>query len=138
MGVTVNVAEQVDSARASTASIETLPILVQLVTAFNRGQERLLEAETEEGAAANVAYAYLAVVLAILCRNRDAKLIIAGQLPGKNLNNLIAVVEEFIKHQSRVDKLAFGGEEGGEVWTAFTEKLKGILGRLKIAAAEYD
>jgi hypothetical protein len=136
MGVTVNVVEQVEAARASTASKETASVLVQLVTAFNVGQKRLLEAETEEGAAANVAYAYLAVVLAILCRNRDAKLIITAQLPGKTLNNLIEVVEEFIRHQSRVDKLAFGGEEGGEVWTAFTEKLKGILARLKRAAAE--
>lgn len=138
MGVTINVAEQVESARASAASRETAPILVQLVTAFNAGQKRLLEAETEEGAAANVAYAYLAVVLAILCRNREAKVMIAGQLPGQKLHTLIEVVEEFIRHQSRVDKLAFGGEEGGEVWTAFTEKLKGILERLKTAAEQDD
>lgn len=138
MGVTINVAEQVESARASAASRETAPILVQLVTAFNAGQKRLLEAETEEGAAANVAYAYLAVVLAILCRNREAKVVIAGQLPGQKLHTLIEVVEEFIRHQSRVDKLTFGGEEGGEVWTAFTEKLKGILERLKTAAEQND
>ncbi|USW51768.1 Putative wing apart-like protein [Septoria linicola] len=137
MGVIVNLTEHAERARASAVSTETAPLLVELVTAFNIGQKRLLDAETEEETAANVAYGHLAVVLAILCRNRDAKQLIAANLPRKNLGNLIDAVEEFIGHHRKVDRLAFGGEEGGEVWSAFTEKLKEVLDRLK-AVAEDD
>ncbi|GIZ47342.1 hypothetical protein CKM354_001043600 [Cercospora kikuchii] len=134
MGVMVNMTEHAEAARQSAAASDTQPLLIELVHAFTIGHKRLSEAETEEETAANVAYGYLAVVLAILCRNRDAKSIIADNLPRKNLDNLIEAVDEFIEHHRRVDKLTFGGEESGDVWSAFTEKLKGVLDRLKAAA----
>ncbi|PPJ50718.1 hypothetical protein CBER1_08098 [Cercospora berteroae] len=134
MGVMVNMTEHAEAARQSAAASDTQPLLIELVHAFTIGQKRLAEAETEEETAANVAYGYLAVVLAILCRNRDAKSIIADNLPRKNLDSLIEAVDEFIEHHRRVDKLTFGGEEGGDIWSAFTEKLRGVLDRLKAAA----
>ncbi|CAK1366304.1 unnamed protein product [Cercospora beticola] len=137
MGVMVNMTEHAEAARQSAAASDTQPLLIELVHAFTIGQKRLSEAETEEETAANVAYGYLAVVLAILCRNRDAKSIIADNLPRKNLDNLIEAVDEFIEHHRRVDKLTFGGEEGGDVWSAFTEKLKGVLDRLEAAAQQH-
>ncbi|KAM3417508.1 hypothetical protein BST61_g5749 [Cercospora zeina] len=137
MGVVVNLTEHAEAARQSAAASDAQPLLTELVHAFSIGQKRLSEAETEEETAANVAYGYLAVVLAILCRNRDARSVITDNLPRKNLDNLIEAVDEFIEHHRRVDKLAFGGEEGGDVWSAFTEKLKGVLDRLKAAAQQH-
>ncbi|KAF2208733.1 hypothetical protein CERZMDRAFT_61930 [Cercospora zeae-maydis SCOH1-5] len=137
MGVMVNVTEHAETARQCAAASDAQPLLIDLVHAFSVGQKRLSEAETEEETAANVAFGYLAVVLAILCRNRDAKSVIADNMPRKNLDNLIEAVDEFIEHHRRVDKLAFGGEESGDVWSAFTEKLKGVLDRLKVAAQQH-
>lgn len=135
MGILINLTENNDKAREHSATKEGEPLLGSLVEVFQQGQQRLLEAESVEQGVTNVAYGYLAVLLASLCRNQQAKDIVASKLPGKNLHALIDAVEEFVKHHQRVDTLSFDGEEGMEVWSAFTEKLKGVLERLKAVSS---
>ncbi|CAK3832589.1 Hypothetical predicted protein [Lecanosticta acicola] len=134
MGILINLTEHNDKAREYSAATDASAVLSSLVDVFRQGQKRLLEAESVEQGIANVAYGYLAVLLASLCSNKDAKSIIALHLPDKNLGTLVAAVEEFVKHHQRVDTLNFDGEEGKDVWSAFTEKLKGVLQRLKMVA----
>lgn len=137
MGILINLSEHNDSAREHATSLEAEPLLSSLVNTFQQGQQRLIEAESVEQSITNVAYGYLAVVLANLCRHQKAKTIIASKLPGRNLGALVEALTEFVVHHQKVDAMNFGGEEGKEVWGAFTEQLKGVLIRLT-AEAEAD
>lgn len=137
MGVMINLGEHAESARAAAAEDESALILADLVGTFQQGQEHKLEADSIEAGATNVAYGYLAVVLAILCRNHQSKQIIASKLPGKNLNHLVDAMEEFVAHHEKVDTLDnSAGGDGNELWSAFTQTLKGVLGRLKAVAQQ--
>lgn len=137
MGIMINLTEQKSNACGQAATEDAAPLLAALVATFLRGQQRTLEAESVEDGVANVAFGYLAVVLANLCRNREARQTIASGLPGKRLDALVEAVHEFVVHHQKVDALNFEGEEGSAVWSAFTEKLKGVLSRLS-AEAEAD
>lgn len=134
MGILINLTEHNDSAREQATTAEAGPCLSSLVDVFQVGQQRLIEAESVEQGATNVAYGYLAVVLANLCRNREAKAFIASKLPGKNLSALVDGLAEFVLQHQKVDTIALEGEEGMEVWRAFTEKLKEVLRRLQAEA----
>lgn len=135
MGIMINLSEQRTSVCEYAAS--TPPLLSSLVDIFLQGQQRMLLAESEKDGVTNVAFGYLAVVLANICRNRDARKIIASRLPGGKLTNLVDAVHEFVVHHQRVDTLNFAGEEGVRVWSAFTERLGRVLARL-MAEAEVD
>ena len=134
MGILINVAEHDDTAGSRTTSPEARALLVALVDDFQHGQKRVFEAESVEESSSNVAYGYLSIVLANLCRNAGARDLIASQLPSQTLAPLVAAVEEFVVHHQQVDTMNFAGDEGADVWTAFTERLKGILVRLKVEA----
>ncbi|CZT21605.1 uncharacterized protein RCC_07469 [Ramularia collo-cygni] len=137
MGIMINLTEQRSSACEYAATEEAVPVLSNLVGTFLKGQQRTLEAESVEDGVTNVAFGYLAVVLANLCRYRETRHIIASRLPGKKLERLVEAVHEFVLHHQKVDNLNFEGEEGTAVWSSFTEKLNGILSRLS-AEAEAD
>ena len=58
---------------------------------------------------------------------------------------MVEGVEEFVRHHQCADRElevegdgggggVFGGEEGREVWGGFTERLRGVLGRLREVA----
>ncbi|KAF7189245.1 hypothetical protein HII31_09398 [Pseudocercospora fuligena] len=132
VGVTINLTLHNEKARSYAATAEAAPLLSDLVVEFQVGQKHMLDAESEEDAVANVAYGYLAVALANLCRSKSAKQIIASKLPGNNLSTLVIAVEEFVAHHQKVDMLS--DEAGAEVWGAFTEMMKGILEKLKLEA----
>ncbi|EME81590.1 uncharacterized protein MYCFIDRAFT_78948 [Pseudocercospora fijiensis CIRAD86] len=132
VGVTINLTLHNEKARSYAATAEAAPLLSDLVVEFQVGQKHMLDAESEEDGVANVAYGYLAVTLANLCRNKSAKQVIASKLPGNKLSTLVTAVEEFIAHHQKVDML--NDEAGAEVWGAFTEMLKGILEKLKLEA----
>lgn len=137
MGIMINLTEQKSSACEYAATKEAAPLLSTLVEVFLRGQQRTFEAESVEDGVTNVAFGYLAVVLANLCRNREARQIVSTRLPGEKLTTLVEAVHEFVVHHQKVDALNFEGEEGTAVWSAFTEKLKAVLSRLS-AEAEAD
>ena len=134
MGILINVAEHDDTARQRSTTSDARSRLAALVEVFQQGQKRVFEAESVEESSSNVAYGYLAIVLANLCRNAEARSVIAAQMPGGTLAPLVDAVQEFVVHHQQVDTMNFAGDEGKEVWTAFTERLKGILVRLKAEA----
>ncbi|TKA68723.1 hypothetical protein B0A55_09332 [Friedmanniomyces simplex] len=129
------------------ASTTTTLILDSLLITLIQAQSRIATATSLAESSQNVAFGYLAVALANLCQDPSAREYVAGKLPGvavgsggdgdggKNsggLGLLVAAVEEFVRHHQCVDFQleAFGGEEGAGVWGGFTEKLRGVLGRL--------
>ena len=129
IGIMINLAEQCKEARS--LAVHDSASLAALVEVFKLGQKHMLDAESVEESISNVTFGYLAVMLANLCQNCDARSFIASKLPGQNLGMLIEAVEEFVRHHQKVDTMNFDGDEGREVWGAFTEKLKGVLARLK-------
>lgn len=134
MGVMINLAEHSEAARQCTVNVTSSSTLDALLEIFQQGQKRIEEAESVEESTANVAFGYLAVMLANLCLGENARTHIAATLPGQNLGMLVAAVEEFVMHHQKVDMLSFEGAEGVEVWGAFTARLKGVLARLKAVA----
>ena len=129
IGITINLAEHSNEARS--LAVADAASLAALVEVFQLGQKHMLDAESVEESISNVTFGYLAVMLANLCQNLDARAFIAARLPGRNLGMLIEAVEEFVRHHQKVDTMNFDGEEGREVWGAFTEKLRVVLSRLK-------
>lgn len=134
IGVMINLAEHSAEARkqaASTVNNNPANHLSAIVRIFQQGQQRVEEAESVEESVNNVAFGYLAIMLANLCLDPSARGVVVSGLPGKNLGLLVAAVEEFVRHHQRVDMLgALEGGEGREVQGAFTEKLKEVLDRL--------
>lgn len=129
MGIMINLTESCDEAQQQ-ATHHTAQ-LSALVTSFHQGQKQMLHAESVEESVSNVAFGYLAVMLANLCQHAEAARLIAAELPGRNLDTLIEAVAEFVRHHEKVDTMNFGGAEGREVWGAFTEKLNAVLARLR-------
>ncbi|KAK4548552.1 hypothetical protein LTR36_009462 [Oleoguttula mirabilis] len=136
MGITINLAEHNEAARQHAVSVAATPTLDALLEIFQQGQKRIEEAESVEESITNVAFGYLAVMLANVCLDADPRACIAAKLPGRNLGMLTAAVDEFVMHHQKVDLLSFEGEEGVEIWSAFTARLKGVLARLKAVADE--
>lgn len=129
LGIMINLGEHSDEARQH--ALNDALGLESLIGVFQYAQKHMLEAESEEESVANVTFGYLAVVLANLCQHGATRGFIASKLPGQNLRLLVVAVEEFVAHHQKVDTLNFEGEEGLEVWSGFTEKLKAVLTRLK-------
>jgi hypothetical protein len=141
-----------DQVCASAAAPANLPTLTSLAQMFRRGRTLADEALTEEAVVANVAHGYLAVVLANLCRDPDAREVIVAQLSSSGrdesevndgaadksdtggsgglggLATLVAAVEEFVMYHQKVDMVNLDADMGE---SAFTEVLKGVLKKLK-------
>ncbi|KAK0810881.1 hypothetical protein LTR75_005361 [Friedmanniomyces endolithicus] len=121
-------------------------LLSSLLTTLTKAQTNLTTASSLTASSHNVAIGYLAVALANLCQDGPARQYIASKLPGGGLGVLVEGVEEFVRHHQCADREmeaggeggggegAFGGEEGREVWGGFTERLRGVLGRLREVA----
>ena len=135
MGIMINLAEHSADAREQ-AAVNYPDPLAAIVHIFQEGQKHMLEAESVEESISNVAFGYLAVMLANLCQHAQARTFIAENLPRKKLDMLVEAVEEFVRHHQKVDMMNSGSEEGMGVWGAFTEKLKGVLVRLKGGLAD--
>lgn len=136
-GVLINLTSHSSSARETSVSTSsTTTLLTSLVAVFRAGHNRMLDAETVEDTESNIPLGYLAVALANLCRNQEAKRVISQALPGKNLNALIEALSEFTVHHQNVDRMNFAGEGDAEVWSAFTETLKSVLDGLRRDAGE--
>ena len=99
---------------------------------------------------ANVAFGYLSVLLANFCGDERTRCLVADGLGKGGLTVLVEGLEEFVRLHQRVDVLGALGEDaaldvgggageidgmatgdGREVWSAFTERLVEVLGRLR-------
>lgn len=134
VGTLINLTEHSADAQKRAVDAKTLPSLTAVVQAFLEGQKRSEEAESVEQSAANVAYGYLSIMLANLCQNDEAKQTLRSLLPGGTLRVLVAAVEEFVRHHQRVDGMEASGPDSE--WSSFTDRLLGVLVRLKAAAGE--
>jgi hypothetical protein len=129
IGILINLTEHSTAAQHLAIHTTILPALTSVVHAFLEGQKRAQEAESVEQSAANVAYGYLAIMLANICQDDDARQTMRGLFPGGKLDVLVDAVEEFVVHHQRVDGLEAGGS--GSEWSSFTERLLGVLVKLK-------
>ncbi|KAK0328787.1 hypothetical protein LTR82_000720 [Friedmanniomyces endolithicus] len=152
LGSTINLFEHSVLARSHALSPTNPPnptppptLLSSLLTTLTKAQTHLSTASSLTASSHNVAIGYLAVALANLCQDGPAREYIASKLPGGGLGVLVEGVEEFVQHHQCADREmeaggegggggAFGGEEGREVWGGFTERLRGVLGKLREVA----
>ena len=148
LGILISLFEHSSAARAHAVIPNTInskngdeSTLITLLThTFVAGQQRTLDAESVAESISNVALGYLAVVLANLCQDINARQVVRLALPGSRLAVLGDAVEEFVLFHQQVDGMAMGmgsesgsfeGEEGKAVWGGFTEKLVGVLERVR-------
>jgi len=134
IGTLINLTEHSALAQQHAVHTNAFPSLTAIVHAFLEGQKRAEEAESVEQSAANVAYGYLAIMLANLCQNGEARQMIRSLLPDGNLDVLVAAVDEFVQHHQRVDGLESDGLESER--NNLTERLLGVLVKLKAGEGE--
>ncbi|KAL1392220.1 wings apart-like protein regulation of heterochromatin-domain-containing protein [Phyllosticta capitalensis] len=131
LNVLSNLAEFSDRARAATLRGGD-EILDSLTATCVLGIEKAAQADSIDGTQSGVAYAYLTVLMGNLCQNAAVREKVRAKLPGQRLGVLIRAIQEFLSINMAVDRDgAFDGEEGGEVWTAYTARLQGVIDRLK-------
>lgn len=134
MVIVINIAEHSEHGRELCVRQDAQPVMSSLVSIFRKGQDRTLQAESVEEAVFNIPFGYLSVMFANLCTSVNAKVFIASRLADQNLDMLRAAVVEFIMYHQAVDMMSLEGEEGKEVRSGFTERLKAVLERLQAAA----
>ena len=122
LGTTINLFENSADARAHACSAHLPP----LIAIFAAGQRRLTLAESVAESVSNVAFGYLAVALANLCQDPNARGVVRGALSG-SLDLLVEAVEEFVRVYQRVEAEGQAGEEE----LGFTARLVGVLKRLR-------
>lgn len=129
IGTLINLTEHSTMAQQQAVEKGSLDSLKSIVQIFLEGQEQAIEAVSEEQSAANVAYGYLSIMLANICQDDEARTVVRSLLPGDKMDVLVAAVEEFVKHHQKVDEKQSG--ESGQDWSGFTERLLGVLVKLK-------
>jgi hypothetical protein len=130
LGSLINLTEWSNEARVSTIN-GSGNLLNQAIRLFTAGRERAAQAESIQASQTNVAYGYLAVLLGNVCQNDKVRKLVEDKLPSGRLDHLIEAVEEFIRFNQKVDKEAFEGDEGNEVFVQFTDRLKTVVARLR-------
>jgi hypothetical protein len=78
-----------------------------------------------------VPYGYLALLLINLCQNDAVRELILSLLGNGQLSALINVAEEFISIHQKTDREMFSGDDGAEVYQSYTNRLMGMVKRLK-------
>lgn len=84
---------------------------------------------SEEETSSNVAFGYLAVLLAYLSVDEEARAIVANQLNGKNLQQLVGVVEEFLQYHRQIDDELDVKEGEVDLKTNFVGRLEKVAGQ---------
>ncbi|GAB7360086.1 hypothetical protein MBLNU230_g7850t1 [Neophaeotheca triangularis] len=136
IGTMINLAEHTAAARIAAIAPETSPTMSALIDTFVDGQKAMSESESLEQSTGNVAFGYLAIMLANLCQSRESRDFVAAQMPGRGLELLVTAVEEFVLYHEKVDTMVFEGDEGAGAWGAFTEKLRIVLEKVKAVGRE--
>lgn len=79
----------------------------------------------------NVAFGYLSVLLSTLCLNDEARTHLRNSFPEKNLDKLLATVDEFLCHYRKVEKELYNSDNQDDPMAEFTSRLQGIVTRIK-------
>lgn len=135
IGALINLTEHGAAAQQQAIQEAAQPSLAAIVHIFLEAQKHVLEADSVEQVEVNVAYGYLAIMLANVCQDDGARKFVRGLLPGGKLRTLVAAVEEFVRHHEKAGAQQESGDTVEE-WSSFTERLLGVLAKLK--AAERD
>jgi hypothetical protein len=135
IGAIMNLAEHSAVAQKQAVHETAAPSMAAIVHVFVEGQKRVLEAESVEQMEVNVVYGYLAIMLANICQDDEARKFVRSLLPGGKLHLLVAAVQEFAQHHQQAGAQQESGDTE-EQWGGFTEKLLGVLAKLQ--AAERD
>ena len=132
IGALINLTEHGAVAQQQAIQETTQPSLATVVHIFLEGQKHVLEADSVEQVEANVVYGYLAIMLANICQDGEARKFVRSLLPGSKLHVLVAAVEEFVQHHEKAGAQQESGDTVEE-WGNFTERLLGVLAKLKVA-----
>jgi hypothetical protein len=135
IGALINLTEHSAVAQQQAIHETAQPSLAAIVHIFLEAQKHVLEADSVEQVEANVVYGYLAIMLANICQDGEARKLVRSLLPGGKLDVLVAAVEEFVQHHEKAGAQQESGDTVEE-WGNFTERLLGVLAKLK--AAERD
>lgn len=79
----------------------------------------------------NVAFGYLSVLLSTLCLDDEARSHLRRSLPGKNLDRLLATVDEFLRHYRKVEEELHNPQPQEDPMAEFTSRLQGIVNRIR-------
>jgi hypothetical protein len=134
IGSLINLTEHGAIAQQQAIHEAAQPSLAAVVHIFLEGQKHALEAESVEQVEVNVVYGYLAILLANICQDGEARKFVRSLLPGGKLDVLVAAVQEFAQHHQKAYAQESGVSE--EEWGKSTARLLGVLANLK--AAERD
>ena len=134
IGTLINLTEHSAVAQRQAIDQAAQPSLVAIVHTLVEGQKHALEAVSVEQGSVNVVYGYLAIMLANVCQDSEARKLVRSLLPGGKLDVLVAAVQEFVQHHEKADAQESGDSE--EEWSNFTARLLGVL--MKLKAAERD
>jgi hypothetical protein len=132
IGALINLTEQNTVARRQAIHEAAQPSMAAVVHIFLKGQKHVLEAESVEQMEVSVVYGYLAIMLANICQDGEARSFVRSLLPGGKLDVLIAAVQEFVQHHQKAGAQQESGDTE-EQWGSFTEKFLGVLAKLKAA-----
>jgi hypothetical protein len=135
IGALINLTEHSAVAQQQAIHQAAQPSLAAIVHIFLEAQKHVLEADSVEQVEANVVYGYLAIMLANICQDGEARKFVRSLLPGGKLDVLVSAVEEFVQHHEKAGAQQESGDTVEE-WGNFTERLLGVLTKLK--AAERD
>ncbi|PBP16975.1 hypothetical protein BUE80_DR012306 [Diplocarpon rosae] len=132
LGAMINFAECSPSCQQSLHSLKGKPNdpLDKLVQTFAESIESTSQADSFIATHKNVAIAYLSVLLGYLSLNASLSVRIQAKLPRKSLRPVVASIEEFISMHKSVDMMA-ADEDGHNPQTALTERLEGLVRRMK-------
>jgi hypothetical protein len=131
-GLIINLTESSDVARLAfldNGGVE----LENAIKLFIRGKKCADDAESLEDTQMNVIYGCLAFSLGNMSRNKTIRKVVASLLPGGDIDMVLGAMQEFAAINQLADRKEFEGEEGHEVSRNFTERLRSMLGEVKVA-----
>ncbi|KAH6698942.1 wings apart-like protein regulation of heterochromatin-domain-containing protein [Leptodontidium sp. MPI-SDFR-AT-0119] len=136
LGVMINFAEWSPACRESLQTLKggSSDPLDEMVQAFSDSLERSSQADSVQESQKNVAFGYLSVLLGYLSLLPSLSERIQSKQPRKTLRPIVASIEEFIGHHKTVDMIA-ADEEGYSPQTGLTERLEGLVAKLKAVTA---
>ncbi|CZT05176.1 hypothetical protein WAI453_005460 [Rhynchosporium graminicola] len=132
LGVMINFAEWSPACRESLQTLNghASDPLDAMVRAFADSLERSSQADSVQESQKNVAFGYLSVLLGFLSLLPSLSTRISALQPRTTLKPIVSSIEEFIGHHKTVDLIA-ADEEGFSPQTGLTERLEGLVGKLK-------
>ncbi|OAX83458.1 hypothetical protein ACJ72_02176 [Emergomyces africanus] len=133
LGTLINLTEWNETARQLILKTRSGPttFLDKLLQLFKDGWEKTSEADSVVQTHSNVAFGYLSVLLSTVSLNDEARLQLRSSPHGRNIDCVLATVEEFLHYHRKVEKeLQDGGGERESV-SGFISRLQGIVDRIK-------